>query len=104
MALQSASWVRAAASSQQGFEFGEELLDRVEVRAVGRKVEQAGSCLADRGLDAEAFYSGPWRAGIRERYGMDPQIKGARVAVGASNPGRAVSEAAAPPRPAWRFR
>ena len=25
--------------------------------------------------DAEAFYSGPWRDGIRERYGMDPQIK-----------------------------
>ena len=25
--------------------------------------------------DAEAFYSGAWLAGIRERYGMDPQIK-----------------------------
>ena len=25
--------------------------------------------------DAEAFYSGPWLAGIRERYGIDPQIK-----------------------------
>jgi hypothetical protein len=25
--------------------------------------------------DAEAFYSGPWLQGIRERYGMDPQIK-----------------------------
>ena len=24
---------------------------------------------------AEAFYSGPWVDGIRERYGMDPQIK-----------------------------
>jgi hypothetical protein len=24
---------------------------------------------------AEAFYAGPWLAGIRERYGMDPQIK-----------------------------
>jgi hypothetical protein len=24
---------------------------------------------------AEAFYAGPWRDGIRERYGMDPQIK-----------------------------
>jgi hypothetical protein len=24
---------------------------------------------------AEAFYSGPWLDGIRERYGMDPQIK-----------------------------
>src|SRR5260370_7584947 len=25
--------------------------------------------------DAESFYSGPWLARIRERYGMDPQIK-----------------------------
>jgi hypothetical protein len=25
--------------------------------------------------DAEAFYSGPWLAGIRERYGMDPRIE-----------------------------
>ncbi|HEU0216771.1 MAG TPA: YdhR family protein [Stellaceae bacterium] len=25
--------------------------------------------------DADAFYSGPWLDGIRERYGMDPQIK-----------------------------
>jgi hypothetical protein len=24
---------------------------------------------------AEAFYSGPWLAGIRERYGMDPEIR-----------------------------
>ena len=24
---------------------------------------------------AEAFYSGPWVDGIRQRYGMDPQIK-----------------------------
>jgi hypothetical protein len=24
---------------------------------------------------AEAFYAGPWLDGIRERYGMDPQIK-----------------------------
>ena len=24
---------------------------------------------------AEAFYTGPWLDGIRERYGMDPQIK-----------------------------
>ena len=24
---------------------------------------------------ADAFYSGPWLDGIRERYGMDPQIK-----------------------------
>ena len=25
--------------------------------------------------DAEAFYSGPWLDGIRDRYGMDPQIR-----------------------------
>lgn len=25
--------------------------------------------------DAKAFYSGPWRAGIVERYGMEPQIE-----------------------------
>jgi hypothetical protein len=25
--------------------------------------------------DAEAFYAGPWLAGIRDRYGMDPQIR-----------------------------
>jgi hypothetical protein len=25
--------------------------------------------------DAEAFYSGPWLARIRERYGMEPQIR-----------------------------
>ena len=25
--------------------------------------------------DADAFYTGPWLDGIRERYGMDPQIK-----------------------------
>jgi len=24
---------------------------------------------------ADAFYTGPWLQGIRERYGMDPQIK-----------------------------
>jgi len=25
--------------------------------------------------DAEAFYSGPWRDGIVERYGMEPEIE-----------------------------
>ena len=25
--------------------------------------------------DAEAFYSGPWRAGIVERYGVEPEIE-----------------------------
>jgi len=25
--------------------------------------------------DAEAFYAGPWLDGIRDRYGMDPQIR-----------------------------
>ena len=25
--------------------------------------------------DAEAFHSGPWRAGIVERYGMEPEVE-----------------------------
>lgn len=25
--------------------------------------------------DAEAFYSGPWRSGIIQRYGMEPEIE-----------------------------
>ena len=29
-------------------------------------------CVSPR---SPAFYAGPWLAGIRERYGMDPQIK-----------------------------
>jgi hypothetical protein len=33
-----------------------------------------GVYLSKTRADAEAFYSGPWLAGIRERYGMDPQI------------------------------
>ena len=28
-----------------------------------------------RGEDAEAFCSGPWRDGIIERYGMEPEIE-----------------------------
>ena len=34
-----------------------------------------GVYLWETRADAEAFYSGPWLDGIRERYGMDPQIK-----------------------------
>jgi hypothetical protein len=34
-----------------------------------------GVYLWETRADAEAFYSGPWLAGIRQRYGMDPQIK-----------------------------
>jgi hypothetical protein len=26
-------------------------------------------------MTAQAFYSGPWLQGIRERYGMDPEIR-----------------------------
>ena len=29
----------------------------------------------ERMEDAKAFYTGPWLDGIRQRYGMDPQIK-----------------------------
>jgi hypothetical protein len=35
--------------------------------------------------DAEAFYSGPWLAGIRERYGMDPEIRYFHTAVVTDN-------------------
>ncbi|HEX3953567.1 MAG TPA: YdhR family protein [Stellaceae bacterium] len=34
-----------------------------------------GVYLWETRADAESFYSGPWLDGIRERYGMDPQIK-----------------------------
>jgi hypothetical protein len=34
-----------------------------------------GVYLSQTRAAAEAFYAGPWLAGIRERYGMDPQIK-----------------------------
>jgi hypothetical protein len=34
-----------------------------------------GVYLWESRAEAEAFYSGPWLQGIRERYGMDPQIK-----------------------------
>ena len=40
--------------------------------------------------DAEAFYSGPWLAGIRERYGMDPQIKYFHTACVTDNSAEAV--------------
>ena len=34
-----------------------------------------GVYLWESRADADAFYTGPWLEGIRERYGMDPQIK-----------------------------
>ena len=40
--------------------------------------------------DAEAFYGGPWRDGIRQRYGMDPQIKYFHTACVADNAAGAV--------------
>jgi hypothetical protein len=40
--------------------------------------------------DAEAFYSGPWVDGIRERYGMDPQIKYFHTACVTDNSAEAV--------------
>ena len=39
---------------------------------------------------AEAFYTGPWRDGIRARYGMDPQIKVYETASITDNAARAV--------------
>src|SRR3954447_17322775 len=40
--------------------------------------------------DAEAVYSGPWLDGIRERYGMGPQIKYFETACIADNAAEAV--------------
>src|ERR1700758_3947115 len=40
--------------------------------------------------DAEAFYSGPWLQGIRERYGMDPEIRYFHTAVVTDNSVEAV--------------
>jgi hypothetical protein len=40
--------------------------------------------------EAEAFYSGPWLDGIRERYGMDPQIKYFRTACITDNSAEAI--------------
>ena len=40
--------------------------------------------------DAEAFYSGPWLAGIRARYGMDPEIKYFHTACVTDNAAEAV--------------
>lgn len=39
---------------------------------------------------AEAFYSGPWLEGIRERYGMDPEIRYFRTAAVTDNSASAV--------------
>ena len=58
-----------------------------------RKLEVfAGNSRRDRGTraDAEAFYSGAWLAGIRERYGMDPQIKYFHTACVTDNSAEAV--------------
>ncbi|MGH7038987.1 MAG: hypothetical protein ACREE1_12710, partial [Stellaceae bacterium] len=35
----------------------------------------SGVYLWESRAEAEAFYSGPWLNGIRERYGMDPEIR-----------------------------
>ena len=40
--------------------------------------------------DAEAFYSGPWLAGIRERYGMEPFIRYFHTACVTDNSAEAV--------------
>lgn len=50
--------------------------------------------------DAEAFYSGPWLAGIRERYRMDPQIKFFHTACVTDNAAGAVLYPEAE-QPAW---
>src|SRR5690348_3223286 len=49
-----------------------------------------GVYLWESRAEAEAFYSGPWLDGIRERYGMDPQIKYFQTACIADNAAEAV--------------
>ena len=44
--------------SEQRLEFGESLLDRIEIRTVGRQVEQLGAAAFDRLLDAGDFVAG----------------------------------------------
>lgn len=41
--------------AQQGFEFGEGLLDRIEIRGIGRQEEELGSGLPDRLSHGLAF-------------------------------------------------
>ena len=55
-----------------------------------RMAGPAASICGRRRGDAEAFYSGPWLDGIRERYGMDPQIKYFETACIADNAAEAV--------------
>jgi hypothetical protein len=40
--------------------------------------------------EAEAFYTGPWLEGIRERYGMDPEIRYFHAAATTDNSTEAV--------------
>lgn len=47
MAFQSDSTAARSRPSQPPFEFGEDLLDRIEVGTVGRQVAQQGACLFD---------------------------------------------------------
>ena len=46
--------------------------------------------------DAEAFYSGPWRKGIVERYGMEPEIEFFEVFAVTDNPAGTVKVHGAP--------
>lgn len=45
----------AVGLSKQGFELGEDLFDRVEVRAVGREEEELGACGSNSGANGPAF-------------------------------------------------
>ena len=60
-----------------------------------RTAGPAASICGRRRADAEAFYTGPWLEGIRERYGMDPQIKYFETACVTDN---AVEAVLLPPR------
>src|ERR1700752_1100152 len=49
-----------------------------------------GVYLWETRTQAKAFYGGPWLAGIRERYGMNPEIKYFQTACVTDNAARAV--------------
>jgi hypothetical protein len=50
--------------------------------------------------EAQAFYSGPWREGIVERYGMEPQIEYFNVFAVTNNAEGTVKVLGKPRRPA----
>ena len=66
-------------------------------RAAGRRASTSGTP-----FDARAFYSGPWLAGIVERYGMHPHIEFYEVFALTDNARGTVELFREPRRPAVR--